>query len=171
MTQCHQCGRELGEHPVDIAFSLPDVVWALDETERAKRATFDTDLCVLDRNRFFIRAIAYVPILQTDKHFGWGVWAEVSPAVFGRYLDLYRIDARDEPIASGVLANTPVGYPPMQDQAVDIAFGTAAERPRLTLHVSTHPLSLEQKTGITMARVHEINTLLRKKKARSADPD
>jgi len=44
--------------------------------------------------------IAFVPILESDKRFGWGLWAEVSGAVFKRYLELYKVDARDEPIAA-----------------------------------------------------------------------
>jgi hypothetical protein len=165
MTQCHHCGRELGTHPLDVGFSLPDVVWALDNDERERRAKFDTDLCVLDGDRFFIRGIAFVRILESDKRFGWGLWAEVSAAVFWRYLDLYEVDGRDEPVAAGRLANTPVGYPSLEGHPVDIAFATARERPRITLHASTHPLSLEQQDGIAITRVHEINASLQRRKS------
>jgi len=65
--------------------------------------------------------IAFVPILESDKRFGWGLWAEVSGAVFKRYLELYKVDARDEPIAAGKLANTPTGYPTLEGHSVDIA--------------------------------------------------
>jgi hypothetical protein len=40
MTQCSHCGRELRTHALDISFSLPDVVWALDKGERERRAKF-----------------------------------------------------------------------------------------------------------------------------------
>jgi hypothetical protein len=160
MSQCHHCGKELGEHPLDVGFSLPDVVWALDKDERDRRAKFDTDLCVLDVSRFFIRGIAFVPVVATDRRFCWGFWAEVTRDVFGRYLELYNVDAVNEPIAAGCLANTPVGYPPLQGHPVDIAFATARERPRFTLHASAHPLFLEQQNGIPITRVHEINALV-----------
>jgi hypothetical protein len=165
MTQCRHCGRELGTHTLDIGFSLPDEVWALDKDQRGQRAKFNTDVCVLDGNRFFIRGIAFVRILKSDKRFGWGFWAEVSPAVFKRYLELYKVDARGEPVAVGQLANTPAGYPSLEGHSVYIAFGTSRDRPTITLHASTHPLSLEQQSGIAIIRVHEINALLERKKS------
>ena len=85
-------------------------------------------------------------------------WAEVSGAVFKRYLELHKVDARDEPIAAGKLANTPTGYPTLEGHSVDIAFGTAREPPKMTLQASTHPLSLEQQRGIAITQVHEINS-------------
>src|SRR5258708_6157123 len=133
MTQRSHCGRELRTHTRDVGFSLPDVVWALDKDERERRAKFNSDVCVLDGSRFFIRGIAFVPILESDKRFGWGLWAEVSGAVFKRHLELYKVDARDEPVAAGQLANSPTGYPTLKGHPVDIAFGTARERPKMTL--------------------------------------
>ena len=133
--------------------------------EQASPRQFNSDVCVLDGSRFFIRGIAFVPILESDKRFGWGLWAEVSGAVFKRYLELYKVDARDEPIAAGKLANTPTGYPTLEGHSVDIAFGTARERPKTTLQASTHPLSLEQQRGIAITRVHEINASLQRKKS------
>jgi hypothetical protein len=165
MTQCSHCGRELGTHTLDAGFSLPDVVWALTKDEQDRRVKLSADVCVLDGNRFFIRGVAFVPILESDKRFGWGLWADVSGAVFKRYLELYKADARGEPVAAGRLANTPVGYPSLEGHSVDIAFGTSRERPKMTLHPSAHPLSLEQQNGIAITRVHEINASLERKKS------
>lgn len=165
MAQCSHCGRDLGTHTLDIGFSLPDVVWALDKDERERRAKFNSDICVLDERRVFIRGIAFVPILESERRFGWGFWAEVSGAVFKRYLELYKVDVRDEPVAAGQLANTPAGYPTLEGHPVDIAFGPARERPKMILHASTHPLSVEQRNGITVPRVHEINASLQRKKS------
>ncbi|MFL5248826.1 MAG: DUF2199 domain-containing protein, partial [Myxococcales bacterium] len=93
MARCRDCGRELGDHPHDAGFSLPDVVWNLDANERKRRAKTSSDLCVLDGARFFLRGIAFVPILETADCFGWGFWVEVDRAAFGRYLDLFKADA------------------------------------------------------------------------------
>jgi hypothetical protein len=156
VTACGHCGRDLGAHARDIGYSLPDVVWALDDDERDRRAKYDSDTCQLDQSRFFIRGIAFVSILETGEHFGWGLWTEVSQQVFARYLELYDADARREPTAEGRLANTPQGYPDLEGHPVDIAFGAADDRPQLTLRTSQHPLSVEQRRGISLARVHEL---------------
>jgi hypothetical protein len=156
VTTCGHCGKDLGSHARDVGYSLPDVVWALDEEERARRAPSSCDLCVLDRSRFFIRGIALVPIQETGQNFGWGFWVEVSERVFERYLEIYESDAQDEPIAEGRLANAPRSYPNLEGHPVEIAFGAARNRPQLTLRPSEHPLSLDQLRGISLARVHEL---------------
>jgi hypothetical protein len=156
MSKCHQCGSELGDHQLDIGFQLPDVVWNLDDDERKRRAKFNSDVCVLDGQRHFIRGIALVPISNSGEQFGWGLWAEVSEVDFKRYLELFHADARAEPPVVGRLANTPRGYPSLDGQIVEIAYGDSSNRPTFTLQSTTHPLALEQIRGITASRVHEI---------------
>ena len=165
MKRCQQCGRELGEHTLDMGFSLPDVVWNVDEGERKRRAKFNTDVCVLDEKRFFIRGVVFVPIVGTDQQFGWGLWVEVDAAGFRKYLDVFKVDARGEPPVTGRVANSPKVYPSLEGHGIDLQFGIASERATLKLHVSTHPLSLEQQQGIPMTRVHEINGLVHGKRS------
>ena len=158
MAKCRDCGRDLGEHPHDAGFSLPDVVWNLDAKERKRRAKTSSDLCVLDGARFFLRGIAFVPILETADRFGWGFWVEVDRAAFGRYLDLFKVDAPEgEPARAGVIANSPKGYALLEGHPVAVFFGPSKERPRLVLAPSDHALSEEQHQGISVARLHEIN--------------
>ncbi|MFL5453485.1 MAG: DUF2199 domain-containing protein [Myxococcales bacterium] len=65
-------------------------------------AKTSSDLCVLDGARFFLRGIAFVPILETADCFGWGFWVEMDRAAFGRYLDLFKADAPEgEPPRGG----------------------------------------------------------------------
>ena len=165
MTQCRQCGRELGEHTLDMGFSLPDVVWNVAEKERKRRAKFNTDVCVLNKKRFFIRGVAFVPIVGTEQQFGWGLWAEVDAAAFQKYLDAFKVDARGQPPVTGRVANSPQVYPSLEGHGVNLHFGTPSERPTMKLHASTHPLSLEQQRGIPMTRVHEINDLVHGKRS------
>jgi len=161
MARCGTCGCDLGEHPHDAGFTLPDVVWGLDRGERERRAKTSPDLCVLDGARFFLRGIAFVPILETPDQFGWGFWVEVDRAVFARYLELFKTDAPPgEPTRSGVIANSPRGYEPLEGHPVEIVFGIAKERPRLVLGASDHALSIEQHRGIPVSRLHEINDLV-----------
>jgi len=161
MAKCRDCGRDLGEHPHDAAFSLPDIVWNLDAEERKRRAKTSPDLCVLDGARFFLRGIAFVPIVDTPDRFGWGFWVEVDRAIFARYLDLFKTDAPEgEPPGAGPLANTPRGYAPLEGHPVAIFFGSRKERPRLVLAASDHALSKEQHQGISVARLHQINDLV-----------
>lgn len=158
MAICEHCGRDLGDHPRDIGFALPDEVWRLSTEEQARRVQATSDLCVLDDARYFLRAVARVPIADTDgdETFNFGLWAEVSAPVFERYRRLYNVDATHEPLARGKIANDLPHYPPLRGHPVKIRFGGATERPLLELSDSDHPLSFEQRHTISLEHVHQV---------------
>jgi len=51
---CTTCGETHACLPTDWGYKMPDEFWKLSEQERADRAKFDSDLCMLD-DRYFIR--------------------------------------------------------------------------------------------------------------------
>jgi hypothetical protein len=159
---CSICGQEHEGLARDWAFKLPDEVWAIPESERAERARYDTDLCQLEE-RYFIRCILPVPLLEEDGAFCWGVWAEVEEFVFHRYLEIYEEDGSDEPRRRGKLANALRPYPRSFARPVDIQFGISTQRPTLSLLDDDDcSLAIEQRSGIASARHHEILSLLSK---------
>jgi hypothetical protein len=141
---------------MDVGFQLPDVVWSLSESERAARTNYSADLCVLDGTRHFLRGVVYLPVLGLRDRFGLGLWAEVTNDVFDRYLDIYDIDASNEPDADGVLANAPASHESLLGHGVTIHFGLKTQRPTFALKPSNHLLCREQREGITDARLHEL---------------
>jgi len=158
---CSRCGAASHEELLDIAFLLPYDIAALDLAERARRAKVSSDLCVLKgrwfgSNRFFLRAVAPVPVVETDETLRWGVWVEVTEDVFGRYLSLYESDASNEAPAEGKLANELKGYPPARGLSLTLTFGSAQRRPSVRLAPSQHPLCVEQSRGISSERLHHI---------------
>lgn len=153
---CSICGNAHEGLPTDYAYCLPDDVWAIPVQEREARAQWSADLCQLG-SRFFIRCILFVPFTERPGEFGWGVWAEVSEAVFQRYLQVYEHDATGEPEATGVLANNVPAYPQLVGTPVLIQFGSSTERPTLRFPPSAvHMFAHEQGHGINEARYHEI---------------
>jgi Uncharacterized protein conserved in bacteria (DUF2199) len=54
---CGVCGRLHPREAIELTFRLPDVVYELSDEERTKRCNMSTDLCVLDRSRFFVRGL------------------------------------------------------------------------------------------------------------------
>lgn len=154
--KCPQCGKDLAGHATDVGYQLPDVVWALPPAERAERAEYGLDCCVLDKNRYFIRGVALIPIHDSTERFGWGIWAEVPQLVFDRYKQLFNQDGSLEPLAVGVVANVPQAYAGLETQEVDIRFGPADQRPTFDLKRSNSQMYLEQRDGISLLRVHEL---------------
>jgi hypothetical protein len=154
---CPTCGRRHEALSRDHGFTLPDEVWALSEDERESQARYSDDLCQWG-DRFFILCILPVPLIGEDDYFGWGVWAEVEPEVFERYLDLYEEDGRDEPPLPCKLANRLEPYPGTSlGTRMLVQFQAPDERPTLILPEGDKSrLAQEQRDGIDSARHHEL---------------
>lgn len=158
---CGICGETHAGLTTDWAYTLPDEVWALPESERAARAKYDSDLCLLD-DRHFIRCVLPVPLVGQEGAFCWGAWAEVERSTFYRYLELYEVDGSDEPPHDGTLANALSVYGRTTGVPVLIQFGDPTQRPILSTRPDDQsPLAQEQRLGIDEARHHEIVARLR----------
>jgi hypothetical protein len=153
--KCPCCGVEVEASQMDVAFGLPDVIFALPQEQRDARARTHSDLCSLDDGRYFIRGVVYIPVQQLGTKFGWGVWAEVSEDAFLRYRELYDKDGSDEPYVAGVLANTPPDYIEVE-QPLKIQFGPPDKRPIFTLTHTQSELFREQTEGLDLAKWHRI---------------
>lgn len=152
---CATCGKVHDGMPTDSGFTLPEDVWAIPEVDRASRAKWTSDLCQLG-GRFFIRCLVRLPFLEREGFYGWGVWAEVDWPTFQRYLELYEVDASNEPAASGTLANDIPTYESTIGLPIQIHFGTSTERPTISFaNDEQHALAREARAGLTASRHHE----------------
>lgn len=140
---------------MDMAFVLPDPIYALPEDQRALRAQTHSDLCSLDGRRYFIRGVVYVPVPDLGTEFGWGVWAEVSREVFLRYQEIYDEDASGEPPVAGVLANMPPGYSQIE-QPLEIHFGPSDQRPTFKPSPTESEFYREHVGGMPVRKWHRI---------------
>jgi hypothetical protein len=140
---------------MDVAFGLPDAIFALPEDQRAVRAKTHSDLCSLDDTRYFIRGVVYVPVQQLGSNFGWGVWAEVSAETFFRYNAIYDKDGSNEPPAAGILANIPPGYTEVE-QPLEIHFGLPDKRPAFKPTFAEGEFYHEQIEGLPIRKWHSI---------------
>jgi hypothetical protein len=155
--RCAFCGQWHSHAATDFSFQLPDEVWALRGSERTRRATFGSNLCILDARRHFIRGLLMVPFTDRAGYLGWGPWVEVRRPDFDRYLDFYDRDGSSQPRFPGTIANYIQGYPTSYRRPVQVQLGPATQRPTLWLTSSTrHRLSSEQRHGIDSSRHHEI---------------
>lgn len=153
---CAICGQVHEGLPTAWGFKLPDVVWEIPEQQRADAARFTDDLCQFGE-RFFIRGVLPVPFAGEDGEFGWGAWAEVDEDAFDRYLQLYDVDASNEPAHAGKLANKLPGFDHSEGLRLFVQFQSKTQRPTFSLPPQDRsPLALEQRNGIDNARFHQI---------------
>ena len=152
---CSCCGG--GQRGVmDLVKNLPDTLFALPDEERQARAIVTDDLCSLDDEHFFVRAILPVPIIGTKDVFAFGVWGSVSQENFKTYATEFDNPAPAfGPFFSWL--NSALGpYPNTFNLKSSLVFQPNNQRPVMRLDPSDHPLAVEQRTGITVDKLSEI---------------
>ena len=153
---CKLCGQSHSGLPTDTAYTLPDVVWDIPESERAEKAKWNSDLCQLG-DRYFIRCLLEVPFLDLPGYYGWGAWAEVDWLSFEKYLQFYDKDGTNEAPLPARLANDLPTYGGTLGLEVLIQFRTASERPAILFPAeSTNTLAAEVRRGMSYARFLEV---------------
>jgi hypothetical protein len=138
---------------------MPDVIFALPVAERDARAVVSSDLCILDDERYFIRCVMTVPVLDCDDTIDYGPWVEIESQDFGRYAVHFNGGGHPSWVAAeGYLANafpahahTTLGLNCMVRVASD-----KSQRPTVEILDDSHPLQAEQVTGVPLPRALEI---------------
>jgi hypothetical protein len=151
---CPICGNQYDSLP-DIASNRPDQYWGIPERERSERVFLNSDICVIDNEDFFIRGVIKIPILGTSDNFGFGVWVSQKKENFQKYLD----DPKSNEIGPffGWLCTHLSYYREETFLLKTMAHFQAGNlRPLIELEPTAHPLSIDQKKGITLGKAWEI---------------
>lgn len=154
---CSCCGKEFSSLPFAYALDEPDPWVAIPEAERSHRAVLWTDTCVIDGREYFVRGRIVIPVIGSEAPFIWGCWASVSKADFERFGRLWDVEVREHepPMPARIASDIPI-YPGTFDLKCNIVFKNARRRPSFEIATVGHPLAIEQRDGITLARVKEI---------------
>jgi hypothetical protein len=153
---CHCCGKSFSTLPLDFVCNTPDHWAALSDEERSRRGKIDSDRCQID-GEFFIRGCLEISIIGADDKFIWGVWVSVSRSSFDRILDLWEATNLASELAKfGWLCNALPGYPTTLGLKTNLYLRDGGTRPAIVLEPTDHPLAVEQRHGVTLARVEEI---------------
>jgi hypothetical protein len=141
---------------MDLAKILPDPVVVIPEDQRQGRVRIGSDLCSIDDEHFFVRAVLYVPIRKTCEELGFGVWGSLSKQNFQTYEDEYdNPDPAFGPFFSWLSSSLPL-YDGAFALKSDMVFQPNNQRPRIHLHECDHPLAIDQREGISVDRVKQI---------------
>ncbi|AKV04580.1 hypothetical protein AKJ09_11243 [Labilithrix luteola] len=151
---CTACGEEHEGLP-DVGMWAPDPYLSVPEDERAARTTLTQDRCTVrdeDGLHYFVRGVIFIPIHGQDEPFGLGVWVSQSRANYERY-------ERNEEMAPtfGWLVNRIAHY--AEDTFLlktRVHFHEGTSRPTIELEPTAHPLAIDQRCGISLARAWQI---------------
>lgn len=156
--KCSTCGETHDGLPFTFGSPAPAMWFGLPEDERDARAELSSDQCIIDEKWFFILGRIEIPVTDADENFYWLAWVSVSEANFLRMSELWETPGREnEPPYFGWL-NT--SLPCYDESTIDVKTNLhtrpIGERPLIELEPTDHPLAVEQRNGINLARVQQI---------------
>lgn len=141
---------------MDLVRILPEPIAELPEAEQAARATISSDLCSLDDEHYFVRAVLHLPILKTGASLGFGVWGSLAKVNFNQYADEFDNPAPAFGPFFSWLCSYLRPYPDTSRVKAMMEFQPNNRRPVIRLEPTDHPLAIDQRNGITLDRLGEI---------------
>jgi hypothetical protein len=155
--RCDICLEWHDALPWSYSVKVPLAAARIPDEELDRRVVFTLDQCVVDGLDFFLRGRIPVPVHGHDQPFIWGVWAKVSSRDFVRTNDLWKANGREsEPAYSGWLdTNIPL-YGDTCNLELRVRTQPVGRRPHFEMVDAAHPLSVEQREGVSVQRVQEI---------------
>jgi hypothetical protein len=152
--RCSVCDQLHDDLP-DIGADKPDHWWNVPEQERSQRIELTSDTCIIDGEHFFIRGVLEIPIHDHPQRFGFGVWVSQKRENFWTYVR--NPDSADIGPFFGWLCTRIAFYPESTLSLKTRAhFRSGGLRPTIELEPTTHPLAIDQREGITLAKAWEI---------------
>lgn len=158
--RCAICGQEHAGPPLSYGFGAPLAYYDVSRWFRWYRCHLTTDTCRIDGKHFFVLGNIRIPIRGEDKSFSWTAWVSLSRQNFERSLALWETEGREkESPYFGWLSSSIPGYLETLNLKTMVYTQPVGVRPEIELETSDHPLSLEQRHGITWERVNEIASI------------
>lgn len=155
--QCHVCGRLHPGLPLGYGAEAPYSWYLIPEAERDQRAVLSSDQCAIDDQEFFIAGDIDLPIIGSDQTFTWTAWVSLSRKNYERAVELWNQAGREtEPPYFGWLNMSLPTYPETLNLKTHVHTRPVGERPFFELEPTEHPLAIEQRAGVTWARIQQI---------------
>jgi len=158
---CHTCGEWHDELPFGYGTQAP-AYWS-EDVARDPRSQLGEEQCVIAGEHFFVRGRVRLPVEGAAEHFEWGVWVSLSEESFLRMSERWEEQGREDELAmfGWLSSELPCYEPSTLNLATMVHTQPVGTRPLIELEACQHPLSVEQRKGISLARVQELaETLL-----------
>ena len=157
---CSKCGKDHSPEEMELTFQRPDDAAKLSSEERKKRLQENSDLCIIEGKRFFVRAVLPLPVDSRESPYNIGLWVEVSQVSFERIHKLWDSEEQaEEPSFAATIANEiPISAGSIGQEA-QLHLTGPSTRPDVFLKPSNHPLYAEQTKGVDLHRISEYSAL------------
>ena len=155
--KCAICGSEHEEAPLCFGMDAP---WRdyVPEAEFAKRVELTPDQCVIDERTFFIRGHIEIPIHGLADPLAFAVWSSLSERSFRHMGERwYAPDRASDPPYFGWLCSSLPVYPETLHLKLSVQSRPPGRTPLFTVEPTEHPLSVNQRNGISQERWHQLS--------------
>jgi hypothetical protein len=154
--QCQCCGEWHDELP--FAYHAPKPAYWSSELASDETSWLDEETCVIRGEHFFVRGLIRIPVLDADGHFEWGAWVSLSRDNFISMGEAWEREGREnDPPMFGWLSTELSTYEPSTlSLKTVVRTQPVGLRPLIELEPTDHPLAIEQRDGITIARVQSL---------------
>lgn len=154
---CSCCGKQHYGVPDSYGYDAPWYWGDRDRLNPPPGCKLNADYCKIDDEFFFVRGCIKIPVIGSENPLIWGVWSSLSNQNFERELEVALKPERvDEPPYFGWLSTRIEIYPDTLQLKCNVRSQPPGARPLIELEPSDHPLSVEQREGITSERLIEI---------------
>ena len=145
-----------------MSYAAPTPEYWTDDLFDDDDSDLSSDQCVIKGEWFFVHGLIEIPVIDGDEPFSWGVWVSLSKENYDRMAELWDSPGREhEPPYFGWLSTQlPVYSPATLNLKTHLHTRPVGERPFIELEPTDHPLAVEQRLGITRARVAEFADIL-----------
>lgn len=145
-----------------MSYAAPTPEYWTEDLADDENSILSADQCVIKGEWFFVLGLIEIPVIETAEPFSWGVWVSLSKENYERMAALWDSQGREaEPPYFGWLSTElPVYSPTTINLKTRLHTRPIGERPFVELEPTGHPLAVEQRTGITLARVSEFADML-----------
>ncbi len=145
-----------------MSYGAPMPEFWTDDLEQDRTSGLSSDQCVIKGEQFFVHGLIEIPVIDSDELFSWGVWVSLSQENYDRMAQLWEMPGREnEPPYFGWLSTQlPVYTPTTINLRTHVHTRPVGERPSIELEPTDHPLAVEQRKGITLARVRQFADIL-----------
>jgi hypothetical protein len=152
---CASCNLFHDEMPTHLGPDAPHPWYQIPPEERASRAQLSPDQCVIDNRQFFVRGRIMLLVTDADEAFTWLAWVAVSKESFVHTSANWNVQGRENgPPSFGWLQSVLPYDPSTLNLQARVRTMKVGERAVIDLEESNHPLALEQRDGISSARLH-----------------
>src|SRR5262249_54870309 len=150
---CVSCGQLHRGMPT-FGADAPLSYYEIPEAEREQRCSLGSDDCVIDEKSFFVRGCIDIPVHGEQDPFSWGVWVSLSEESFKKWAATFH-DAKRSHVGPffGWLNAWLKPYPDTANLKTRVHLRDNGIRPYIELEPTDHPLAIEQRNGITKARL------------------